>query len=316
MHAVFDSEYSYAAVTAYYAVSLSEFHMNPHGHDSCEIMYVTSGCCLVRCREEEYRLQESQFVFIDAGVTHELFISQGQPCSVLNLEFQYQREESAITLAPLFQNSSEVRAFREKNLPFVVSGDLRNLGYALKDVIACLKETRGQEDYLLNLLFQRMLLELAFCVNRNKKTAGLYYLKKACAYIEENLCEPMKVPEIAAFTGVNKSYLQLLFSRFLHGTVIDYVNQKRLERAVFYLVNSTLHITEIAFSTGYNSRQHFAHTFEKYYGMSPQKYRKLHARILAPDTEQSQVLLGSGSGMRKAPLISTKEQRKGGNGEL
>ena len=115
------------------------------------------------------------------------------------------------------------------------------------------------------------------------------------------------MPEIAAYIGVNKSYLQLLFSRFLHGTIIDYINRKRMERAVFFLINSTVSITDIAFSTGYNSRQHFAHTFEKYYGMSPQKYRKLHARILAPDTEQSQVLLGLEDGMKKVSLMNTKE---------
>ncbi|MFQ7419873.1 MAG: helix-turn-helix domain-containing protein [Blautia massiliensis (ex Durand et al. 2017)] len=48
-----------------------------------------------------------------------------------------------------------------------------------------------------------------------------------------------------------------------------------MEQAAFLLCNSTLHITDIAFSSGYNSRQHFAHTFEKFYHMSPSRYRSL-----------------------------------------
>lgn len=292
MNSIFQKENVYANVTAYYAVSISEFHMNLHMHDSCEIMYVTSGGCTVQCQGEELKLHQNQFIFIDAGVPHHLLIPQGQPCSMLNLEFQCRKEVSAIPLTQLYQNSPKLQEFCRKKIPFAVSEDLRDLGYALKDVIGYLQKNDSGEEYLFSVLFWRMLLELSYCVIQNKKSAGFYYLKKACAYIEDNLCEPLKVPEIAACTGVNKSYLQLLFSRFLHCTIIDYVNQKRMERAAFFLINSSTSITDLAFLTGYNSRQHFAHTFEKYFGMSPQKYRKLHARILAPDTGKAQMFPG------------------------
>ena len=190
MNSIFNKEHVYASITAFYAVSVSEFHMNPHMHDSCEIMYVTGGCCTVRCQGEEFKLCQNQFIFIDAGVPHELLISDGQPCGVLNLEFQCKKEASAIALSLLFQNSSQVREFCGRKIPFAVSEDLRNLGYALKDLIACLQKNDSREDYLLSLLFQRMLLELADSVNQHRKSSGLYYLKKACAYIEDNLCEP------------------------------------------------------------------------------------------------------------------------------
>jgi AraC-like DNA-binding protein len=53
-------------------------------------------------------------------------------------------------------------------------------------------------------------------------------------------------------------------------------------------------ITDIAFSSGYNSRQHFAHTFEKYYGTGPLSYRKLHKRQMAADTGKKQYILEDG----------------------
>lgn len=302
MSSIFNTEDLYVVISAFYAISIPEFHMHTHTHESCEIMYVTGGSCEVQCQGEEIHLGQNQFVFIDAQVPHKLVIPEGHPCSVLNIEFQRSSEEGMIDLSPLQKNSPDFQKFCKQNNPFLVSADLRSLGYALKDLITHLQKENRQEDYLTNILFQRMVLELAYCVNQNKQSAGMYYLRKACSYIEENLCESMKVPEIAAYTGINKSYLQLLFSRFLHCTIVDYVNQKRMERAVFYLTNSTSSVTDIAFAIGYNSRQHFAHTFEKYFGMSPLKYRKLHSRTLVPDTGEVQYVLEKESKVKEIYL--------------
>ena len=74
-------------------------------------------------------------------------------------------------------------------------------------------------------------------------------------------------------------------------SVVGYITQKRLEQAAFLLTNSSMKITDIAFACGYNSRQHFAHSFEKHYKAGPSAYRKLHARTLIPDTEDSRFLL-------------------------
>ena len=291
MSSIFFTEDAYVMISAFYAISIPEFHMHTHTHGSCEIMYVTGGSCDVQCQGEDIHLRQNQFIFIDAQVPHKLSVLEGYPCAILNIEFQRCKEEGMIDLSLLQKNSEDFQKFCKQNSPFLVSQDLRNLGYALKDLITYLQKENTQKDYLASILFQRMLLELAYCVNENKQCTGMYYLRKACSYIEENLCETLKVPEIAAYTGINKSYLQLLFSRFLHCTIIDYVNQRRMERAVFYLTNSTSSITDIAFAIGYNSRQHFAHTFEKYYQMSPLKYRKLHSRTLVPDTGETQYVL-------------------------
>ena len=50
-------------------------------------------------------------------------------------------------------------------------------------------------------------------------------------------------------------------------------------------------ITDIAFAVGYNSRQHFAHTFGKYYATGPLSYRRLHAKRIEADTGKEQYIL-------------------------
>ncbi len=289
-------------ITAYYALSLPEYHMPMHAHPSCEIMYVTSGGCTVYCGDERLPLGANQFIFLPGGLPHRLEIEAGHPCAILNLEFRRQEGPGTIPLAELASRCPEAAELLWSTGTFLLADDLRNLGYAMKDLISQLQQEKEDSAYLLQLLFYRTMLELAYCARHDRQTAGLLYLKKACSYIEQNLLEPLSVPDIAAHAGVNKSYLQLLFSQFLGCPVGKYITQKRMEQAAFLLTNSSLGITDVAFSSGYNSRQHFAHTFACCYHMSPSAYRKLHARTLVPDTEGAQLLLDADGQTRRLAM--------------
>ncbi len=278
-------------ITAYYALSLPEYHMPFHTHESCEIMYVTSGRCLVFCPEETHTLTANQFIFLRSGTPHRLEIGTGHPCAILNLEFSFRQNNRGIPLDELIKGCPSFLGFWDNGEPYFVADDMRNMGYSMKDLITQLQKKEKDSSYLLRLLFYRTMVELSYCAWRGRKVPGILYLKKACSYIDQNLLEPLSVPEIAAQAGINKSYLQLLFSRLMNCSIGEYITKKRMEQAAFLLTNSSLGITDTAFSCGYNSRQHFSHTFEKFYHMSPSAYRKLHARSLDPDTEGARLLL-------------------------
>ena len=287
MESIFTTEKEFVAVTAFYALNLPEFHMDMHSHKSYEIMYVTKGVCTVFCDHQEISLKQNQFIFIAPSIPHRLEVSPGNPCSILNLEFQACAKETPLSLSALFEKSKDFPGFWKSLPSFLVANDLRSMGYAVKDVISHLQKNSSTPDFLLCVLFYRMFLELSYCAQQKKKQSGMEYLKKACHYIDTHLLEDLSIPDIAAYVGINKSYLQLLFSQTMNCTIGTYINQQRLKQAVFLLTNSSLKITDIAFSSGYNSRQHFAYTFEKFYGISPSRYRDLHSRNLNVDTEKS-----------------------------
>ena len=281
-------------ITAFYALTLPEFHMPFHVHNSFEIMYITAGNCRIFCGEEVFQAGPNHFVFIGAQVPHRLEITPDRPCSILNLEFTFSYEKGTFPLAELLSKCSDFQKFWKKIPSYCQGTDMRNLGYALKDLISHLQKSPDSSDFLLYLLYSRAMAELAYSMIRKKESTGLYYLKKACRYIDQNIHETIRVSELAAYAGINKSYLQSLFSRILGCSIIEYINKKRLEEAAFLLTNSSMSVTDIAFSSGYNSRQHFAHTFEKYYGTGPLSYRKLHKKQMAADTGKKQYILEDG----------------------
>lgn len=321
---LFEIRNPYIAITAFYALNLPEYSMHPHSHPPCEIMYVTKGSCLIHVNNQEFRLKEQQFIFLSADILHQLTIPQGRPCSILNLEFSCLRSETGICLSGLFAESPAFAGFCRHPGEYFIGNDTDHLGYSLKDLINQLRNgipfknvmQNPSDSYtpdqicLIRLLFQRMMLELSKCVLNHNKNTGMLYLRRAQDYISSHLTEEIRVPQLAEHAGINKSYLQSLFSRHMNCTITDYINQKRLEHAAFLLVNSSLSVTDVAFQSGYNSRQHFGSTFEKYYNISPRAYRQLHGKDMNPSTGDKYYYMGEDGKWANTPLKSSNTTGK------
>lgn len=256
-----------AGISAYYNLHWREFSMDPHRHQSCEIMYVHKGKCKIFADGGELTLKAGQLVFLEENVEHSLLVEE--PCEMMNLEFF--ESPSGYPLKGLWQGSREARRFMEDSAPVKLLYDSARAGRSLRDLIAELE--RGGDPYLAGLLFQRMLVELSRC--SLLPTAGVGYLRQARAYIAAHYEEDLRVEEVARATGISAAYLQTLFARYEKGSVMEVVHSMRLEKACFLLKNTRQSVTDIAFSCGYNSRQQFGYVFEKRYGKSPREYRRL-----------------------------------------
>ena len=219
---IFQDSSRYFHISAFYALSLPYYHMEHHTHSSYEIMYITSGSCRVFCMDEEqdmeFPLKSGQFIFIRPGIPHRLELPDGFPCSILNLEFSLTSEKSPVSLDLLLKKDpgfSRFWNFIASSRGFCSGTDSRNFGYRLKALLTFLQRSNDQikeEEFLFILLFGRMLTELAFCARSSRNTQGSVYLKKALRYIDEHYLEDIDIPAIAAYAGINKSYLQALFT--------------------------------------------------------------------------------------------------------
>lgn len=274
---LFDLSKNYAHITAFYALSLTNFYMNLHSHKSCEIMYVKKGRCMIQTNSEQRTLYEGDFVFLDAYTSHQLTVDTRLPCSLLNLEFNVSTNKG-IPLEELRKHCQPLRQKKEQFSNIFFAYDNKNLREPLEKLIDCLSQSPLQKNvdegfFLITLLFQQCLLELGNSLQKNTQHEQSPHLKKALLYINEHLDDELRVPMIAQHVGINKSYLHSLFSEQLGDTISNYINRKRLEQACFLLANSELSITDVAFQVGYNSRQHFSQTFSRHYQISPQDYK-------------------------------------------
>lgn len=93
-------------------------------------------------------------------------------------------------------------------------------------------------------------------------------------YIEEHFANHISLEEIALARACCKSKCSLLFKKYLRDTPITYTTKLRLRKSLDALLESDSGITEIAYEHGFGDASYYCETFQKYYGISPLKYRK------------------------------------------
>ena len=72
---------------------------------------------------------------------------------------------------------------------------------------------------------------------------------------------------------MSANYLSAVFSQSMKKTFVEYVTEKRMEKAKKLLKSTSLSSGEIAARTGYKDSHYFSFVFKKTQGMSPREYR-------------------------------------------
>lgn len=99
-------------------------------------------------------------------------------------------------------------------------------------------------------------------------------LNKAKQYIEESLADVISVDELAKKVGFHRSSLYRLFKKELGISVTQYILGRRMDKAAYYLLNTRLSVSEIAYMAGFSDYAHFYRTFRKTFDFTPTEYRK------------------------------------------
>ena len=96
-------------------------------------------------------------------------------------------------------------------------------------------------------------------------------------YIHEHYAEPITLAEVARQFHFNASYLSSYFASHNREGFNEYLNRIRLEKAKERLLTTDDAIADISKSVGYSDQSYFTKVFKKMTGVSPGRYRRLHA---------------------------------------
>ena len=93
-------------------------------------------------------------------------------------------------------------------------------------------------------------------------------------YIQQHLAEPISIETLADHACLTKSYLIRSFRNTLGQTPLQYILQKKVQKAQTMLLGSDLSVTEVARAVGFQDTSYFIRLFRKNLGITPQEYRK------------------------------------------
>ena len=110
-----------------------------------------------------------------------------------------------------------------------------------------------------------------------KEANELTSLKNMLTYIEEHFTQRITLENIASAGVCCKSRCSLLFKKYLRETPMTYTAKLRLRKSLVTLLDTDKSIADIAYEYGFCGASYYCETFQKYYGISPLKYRKAHA---------------------------------------
>lgn len=107
-----------------------------------------------------------------------------------------------------------------------------------------------------------------------KETKQNQKLNMMLQFMEQNLYRKLTAEEIASYAGWNFAYASRIMKKVYGCSMIQMLNQKRIEKAMQYMEHTTWKIKEIAKSVGIEDQLYFNRLFHKYTGCSPTDYRK------------------------------------------
>lgn len=123
---------------------------------------------------------------------------------------------------------------------------------------------------------EEMLMQAIAFRDRENESQSKKALKKSLEYIEENyMRESLSLNEIAAAQDVSPNYFSAMFSQEMQMTFVEYVTQKRMEKAKSLLRETEMRSNEIALAVGYKNPHYFSFVFKKTQGCTPREYRAM-----------------------------------------
>jgi len=97
-------------------------------------------------------------------------------------------------------------------------------------------------------------------------------LDRIVRFMEEHICEQIKLSDICNEFSISRSALQLLFHEAKGCGAIDYFNTLKIQCAREIIREGTMNFTEIAYYLSYSSLPYFSKQFKAATGMSPSEY--------------------------------------------
>lgn len=249
------------------------------------LYYVTEGSAQIELPDGIYTLSPKHMYFIPAFTIHTNICKSNFVHYYLHIyedhysdndwldhwKFPVEIEATDLDLA-LFKRLCEINPHMTlqksdpttyDNNPTLMQNLIKNRQRAFCDKV----ESRGIVFQLLSRFFKQGQSKIEMEDNRIAKTV---------LYIRKHLNEAIELEKLAEISCLSKDHFIRLFKKELGTTPLQYINQKRIEKAQLLLITEELAVKEIAFQLAFDDYSYFNRLFKKTTGVTPQEYRRLY----------------------------------------
>ena len=199
--------------------------------------------------------------------------ADGQAVRISILRLRHSRSPENFDLARLCLSTALVDSFFVLKPRICILTDREYIYVVFGAMSYEWKNQLPEHSAMMQVCLSEFFIKLARSYHAHNRPTGIHYLSLARAFIQQNFQGPLTVDMIADHAGISRSYLAQLFAAHMDRSVVEYIQSVRCDHAAYLLCTTRFSVVDIAMECGFNSRQHFARTFNKVYGMTPHDYR-------------------------------------------
>ena len=258
-----------------------------HWHNSFELIEVVEGKFFCNVDGSEFLINKGNICIINRGRLHHFYAEDYNAFKC--------RKKTIIFNPDYFIKDQYI--YEKYILPLLEKDAFAHIQFNIKkgiglDINTLMKEIEALEDekpigYELEeySLIYKVIRYLYLAYQSSKQSihtaydANVQIQRNMTSFIHEHFGSKIGLEDIAEAGQVSKSTCIRLFHKYTGKSPIDFLNNYRLKMSAEKLVTTSEQITEIAYACGFGQPSYFNRLFLKEYNMTPNQYRKQHARM-------------------------------------
>ena len=258
-------------------IMLSEYEVERswplHGHEFYEMEFILDGTARQSLNGIETELRRGSVYLLTPADVHEIAIGP-EKLKLVNVKFPHELigEEE---MEWIIGESGPICACLDETRFLGLLQDLERMKRELS------ADRRGKLSVIrstLNLLLVGLLREVqereAAAVGAQQEGGPPAAMRRSLLFIHSRYREPLSLKDAASQINLSPNYYSEQFHRWTGVPFQQYVLELRLAYADKLVRSSTVPLTDIAFSSGFNSLEYFIRAYKRKYGRSPGTARK------------------------------------------
>ena len=243
-----------------------------HYHGEIELIAITEGSAEFYINSKRYSAKKGDVLIIPPYSLH-----RGRTTDNVTTSYECICFDLQLLCDKSLENGLESQAF---SLVSFISNEApcaKQLQvYIKRAVIACeRKETGWELEAVGNMSLLFGILKKNYFIPQNiESNKEMQFGEKVMTYLLQNSSRHITSRDVANALYINPSYFCRLFKRTFGYSFEKYLLIYRLEKSRLYLKTTTLSVTEIAFSLGFQNCSYFGKTFKERFHITPLSYRK------------------------------------------
>ena len=256
-----------------------------HIHPAIEFIYVVEGRYEIGVDNELYTAAAGDLLIFRSNVIHTLkHVDEGEVTGkyyVLKINppqlfhFFSEKNNNSFVIPFIHKNPDDISYISAKDMPketkealdFMISEHER------ADEFFSAAARAGTQRLLISLL-RSLIPPRASSDSLEVSERNLSLIHESLKFINENYGSDITPDQCAANIHLSYSYFAKLFRAVVGKTFKEYLSGVRIAKAHSIIISTTLPITDVAASSGYNNLSYFIAEYKKMYGKTPKETRK------------------------------------------